>query len=120
MGQNCLGRWSPTILSVRSRSRTPSPPASRTAQKCRGNRGIGTETFDKLIILAVPQEPGPNREKSVGSTTSVPPSQVVHAFSTVRGGIVLFIPQLTKGARPLGPACFNSKLSHLVKQRGAR
>src|SRR5579862_6949239 len=63
MGQNCLGRWSPTILSVRSRSRTPSPPASSTAQKCRGNGGIGTDMFDKLIILPVPPEPGAHREK---------------------------------------------------------
>src|ERR1700722_12377216 len=34
IGQNCFGRWSPTILMVRSRSRIPSPPASRTAHKC--------------------------------------------------------------------------------------
>src|SRR5580704_143373 len=115
MGQNCLGRWSPTILSVRHRSLTPSPPASSTAQKCRGNGGIGTEMF--VIIVPVPQEPGPHRENSVGSTTSVRPSLMVHAFSTVRGGIALFIPQLPNGARPLGPACLNSKLSHLVKQR---
>jgi hypothetical protein len=31
---NCLGLESPTILRVRSRNRTPSPPARSTAQRC--------------------------------------------------------------------------------------
>jgi hypothetical protein len=32
--QNCLGLESPAILRVRSRNRTPSPPARSTAQRC--------------------------------------------------------------------------------------
>ena len=34
MRQNCLGLESPAILRVRSRNRTPSPPAKSTAQRC--------------------------------------------------------------------------------------
>jgi hypothetical protein len=52
IGQNCFGRWSPTILTVRSRSRIPSPPANSTAQKCRGMGGVGAEMFVNVIIPA--------------------------------------------------------------------
>ena len=40
--------------------------------------------------------------------------------STVRCGMALFIRQLPNGAHPRGSACFNSKLSHLINQRGTR
>ena len=49
--QNCFGRSSPAIRTVRSLSRTPSPPASSTAHKCRGIGGVRTEIFDKRILL---------------------------------------------------------------------
>ena len=40
--------------------------------------------------------------------------------SAVRSGMALLIRQLPNGARPRGPACFNSKLSHLIDQRRTR
>jgi hypothetical protein len=42
------------------------------------------------------------------------PPVVARVSSTARGGMALFILQLSNGARPEGSACFNSKLSHLV------
>jgi hypothetical protein len=36
------------------------------------------------------------------------------------GGMAPFIRQLPNGVRPWGSACFNSKLSHLINQRGTR
>jgi hypothetical protein len=40
--------------------------------------------------------------------------------SKAHSGTALFIRQRLDGARPSGPACFNTKLAHPINQRGTR